>query len=91
MNILISIFSYFFVFFGILILFSSSIGALRFPKSYSKVHFGGLTDSLGVPMILFGLSIYNRSVPVLKVLLIILIMWICGTTSTYFICRKKDE
>ena len=49
----------FFVVTGIFFFFAATIGFLRFPDFYSRMHATGKGDTFGILLSLIGLSIYN--------------------------------
>jgi multicomponent Na+:H+ antiporter subunit G len=62
----------------------SSIGIVRFPDFYSRMHPAGKADTLGQAMILIGLMIYEGfSLVSIKLLFIILFIFIANPTATH--------
>ncbi|MGP1366811.1 MAG: monovalent cation/H(+) antiporter subunit G, partial [Schwartzia sp. (in: firmicutes)] len=56
---------------GTIFLVGSLIGMLRLPDFYSRVHASGNSETLGVMLVLLGLSVYNGiSITSAKLLLI---------------------
>ncbi|MGN7618533.1 MAG: monovalent cation/H(+) antiporter subunit G [Ehrlichia sp.] len=69
---------------GLFLIVTSSVGVVRFPGFYTKLHPAGITDSLGASLILFGLAMqFGFSIFTLKILLLICFLWITGTTASY--------
>ncbi len=62
----------------------SSIGIVRFPDFYSRMHPAGKADTLGQAMILIGLMIYEGfSLVSVKLLFIIIFIFIANPTATH--------
>ncbi len=62
----------------------SSIGIVRFPDFYSRMHPAGKADTLGQAMILVGLMIYEGfSLVSVKLLFIIIFIFIASPTATH--------
>lgn len=47
------------VLFGLLLMFTGSIGILRLPDFYCRSHASGKTDTLGIVVLLLGLTVYE--------------------------------
>lgn len=66
----------------------ASIGVVRFPDFYSRVHPAGKADTLGQMMILVGLMVYEGFTLVsVKLLFIILFIFIANPTATHAIAN----
>jgi multicomponent Na+:H+ antiporter subunit G len=62
----------------------SSIGIVRFPDFYSRMHPAGKADTLGQAMILIGLMVYEGfSLVSVKLLFIIIFIFIANPTATH--------
>ncbi len=62
----------------------SSIGIVRFPDFYSRMHPASKADTLGQAMILIGLMVYEGfSLVSVKLLFIIIFIFIANPTATY--------
>ncbi len=62
----------------------SSVGIVRFPDFYSRMHPAGKADTLGQAMILVGLMIYEGfSLVSVKLLFIIIFIFIANPTATH--------
>jgi multicomponent Na+:H+ antiporter subunit G len=62
----------------------SSIGIVRFPDFYSRMHPAGKADTLGQAMILVGLMVYEGfSLVSVKLLFIIIFIFIANPTATH--------
>ena len=75
-----------FLFVGCFFVVASSIGVVRFPDFYSRMHPAGKNDTLGQALILVGLIIYEGfSFVSIKLLLIIIFIFIVNPTATHAI------
>lgn len=74
----------FFVAIGCLMIVTASIGIVRFPDFYSRMHPAGKADTLGQAMILIGLIVYEGfSLISVKLLFIIVFIFIANPTTTH--------
>ena len=71
------------------------IGMLRFKDLYNKLHCNGISDSLGLPLILIGLSLLHNNIwGTIKIMLMIPILYLTSPISTHIIAKlkyKKDS
>lgn len=62
----------------------ASIGIVRFPDFYSRMHPAGKTDTLGQATVLIGLVIYEGFTLIsVKLLIIILFIFVANPTATH--------
>lgn len=60
------------------------IGVIRLPNLYTRIHAGGITDSIGPILILGGLILQaGFTLELVKLAAILLFMMITGPTATY--------
>ncbi len=65
-----------------------SLGLVRFPDFYSRTHAAGVTDTLGVWLVIVGLVLQSPSVLVAaKLLIIALFIFFTSPTSTHAIAN----
>ena len=77
-----------FLFVGCFFVVAASIGVVRFPDFYSRMHPAGQNDTLGQALILVGLIIYEGfSFVSIKLLLIIIFIFIVNPTATHAIAK----
>ncbi len=81
-----------FVVMGLFFFTGGSIGILRFPDFYSRLHPAGKLDSMGLLMTMTGMAIYtvqDLSVAAiltgLKIMLIVIFVFITSPTATHAI------
>jgi len=66
----------------------ASIGIVRFPDFYSRMHPAGKADTLGQAMILLGLMVYEGfSFVSVKLLIIIVFIFIANPTATHALAK----
>ena len=69
---------------GTFFLVVSCVGLIRLPDFYTRVHAVGKSDTLGIIMILGGLSLYHGWAPVtLKLILILVFLLIAGPAAIH--------
>ena len=80
-----------FLAFGCFFIVVASIGIIRFPDFYSRMHPAGKTDTLGQALILIGLMIYEGfSMVSVKLLIIIIFIFIANPTATHAIANAAQ-
>jgi len=77
---------------GLIFFTGGSIGILRFPDFYTRLHPAGKLDTMGLLLSLFAMAIYvildyslNSLFTGLKILLIVIIIFITSPTATHAI------
>ena len=81
-----------FIILGLFFFTGGSIGILRFPDFFSRLHPAGKLDTMGVLMCMTGMAIYTArdfSLPsiltALKIMLIVVVIFITSPTATHAI------
>lgn len=78
----------FFLLTGIFFFFTATIGLLRLPDFYSRLHATGKGDTLAVLFSLVGLAIYEGlTITSIKILLIAVFVFLAQPTATHAISR----
>lgn len=73
-----------FLFLGCFLVVVASIGIVRFPDFYSRLHPAGKTDSMGQALVFVSLMIYEGfTMATLKMVIIILFIFIANPTATH--------
>jgi multicomponent Na+:H+ antiporter subunit G len=73
---------------GFFFFLAATVGLLRFPDFYCRLHATGKGDTLAVLLSLIGLSIYEGfSLTSLKIMFIAVFMFLAQPTSTHAISR----
>lgn len=82
---------------GIFFMFVGTIGLLRFPDFYTRLHATGKCDTLGGGLIIIGLLIYHLFhyagtplVPI-KLLFLIMFIFIANPTATHAIMKAAYQ
>ena len=77
---------------GTFFFFGATVGFLRFPDFYSRMHATGKGDTLGTLLCLIGLAFYNGlSLVSVKIILIAVFVFVAGPTSTHAILRAAFD
>lgn len=73
---------------GCFFCFVGTIGLMRFPEFFTRVHAASIIDSMGAILILFGLITQTEDVLiVIKLILILVFMMITGPTAVHALAR----
>jgi len=65
-----------------------AIGLLRFPDFYTRIHAGGVTDTLGAALILTGLCIQSGlTINTLKMVLLLGFLWLASATTGHALAK----
>ncbi len=82
--IIIDILSWICLILGSILCIIGGLGLLRLPDFYSRLHGGGITDSLGAGLILIGLMFQSGLTMVtVKLAMILIVLFITSPTSTH--------
>lgn len=77
---------------GCFLIVVSSVGVVRFPDIYSRIHPAGKSDTLGQTFILLGLIIYEGpSLISVKLLIIMLFLYVANPTAAHFIIKAAHQ
>ena len=83
---------------GVLFFFATTVGLLRFPDFYSRMHAAGKGDTLSSLLILLALVLYNfhefnlaNLLVALKILLIVVFIFMASPTATHAITDAGFE
>ncbi len=68
-----------------------TLGLMRLPDFYSRVHAAGIIDSLGTILILLGLVAQTQDIMVIaKLMLILLFMMLTGPTAVHALAHTAS-
>lgn len=82
------IISWFCLILGALFCMTGGLGLLRFPDFYSRLHGGGITDTLGAGLILIGLMFQGGlSMVTVKLVMILGFLLLTSPTSTHALSK----
>lgn len=83
---------------GLFFFFGSSIGLIRFPDFYTRMHAAGKGDTLSTALLLSGLALfhlhhvsYDTILVSLKIMFIVLFVFIASPTATHAIMDAGYE
>jgi len=73
---------------GLFFFFTGTLGLLRFPDVYTRLHAAGKCDTLGAQLMLLGLAIVNGwNLVSIKLLLIVVFLILANPTATHAMIR----
>ncbi len=73
---------------GVFFLLMGTIGILRFPDYYTRMHAAGKCDTLGSLLIVSGLAFYNGiTLGSVKIIFIAVFIFLTSPTATHAIAR----
>jgi len=77
---------------GLFFMLAGTIGVLRLPDFYTRIHAAGMTDTLGAEMIIIGLIIQSGfSQMSLKLLFVAFLMLLTGPTATHAVANAAHR
>jgi len=92
MEMIINVVSIITMIIGVFFLLVGTVGLIRLPDVFSRMHATTKSDTLGLGLVLFGLIIYQGlQISSAKILLIIIFLWLANPTAAHFIARKQFE
>ncbi len=87
--ILLDILSWIFLITGAFFSIVGGIGIVRMPEFYSRLHGGGITDTLGAGLILIGLLFQTGfELTTVKVLMILFFLMVTSPTSCHALAKS---
>lgn len=72
---------------GVFFLFMGTVGLLRFPDCYTRMHAAGKCDTLGSLLVVTGLALHAPPLTAIKILFVSVFIFLTGPTSTHAIAR----
>jgi len=73
---------------GMFFVLAGTIGVIRLPDFYTRLHAAGMTDTLGAEMILFGLIVQSGvSQMTLKLLLVAFFLFVTSPAATHAVAN----
>lgn len=73
---------------GVAVMVIGSVGLLRMPNFYTRLHPAGMTDTLGAGLMLLGLTLQAGPTQVaVKLLLILLLLWFTSPVASHALAR----
>jgi multicomponent Na+:H+ antiporter subunit G len=84
LHVVVEVASWFFILAGSAGVVISTFGLVRLPDFYTRVHAGGVTDTMGALLIIIGLAIQSGfSLIAVKLIIIGLFLLFTGPTATH--------
>ena len=91
MEIIINIASWFFVISGVFLIFTGTLGILRLPDFYTRLHAAGITDTLGAELLLVAMMLQaGWSIATVKLLMISLFVFFTSPTATHALANAAN-
>jgi len=79
------------LFVGCLFIVIASIGIVRFPSFFERLHPAGMGDTIGQAFILISLIIHDGvTLSSLKIFIIIVLILIANPTASFFLAKSAD-
>ena len=89
MTILLSIISWILLLAGSFFAVVGGIGIIRLPDFFSRLHGGGVTDTLGAGLIICGLAVQSGfSLVTVKLLMILFFLFVTGPASCHALAQS---
>ncbi len=77
---------------GVLVLFLGTLGIIRFPDFYSRLHAAGKCDTLGSMLIVSGLALHGGfTFSSAKIIAIVMFIFLTSPTATHVILRAAHK
>lgn len=90
--LIIRIIAYFSVFAGVFFFAVGTIGLLRMPDIYSRMHASTKADTLGISLVILGIIILQGfTLLSLKLIILVLFIWITNPTAAHAIALAAFE
>jgi multicomponent Na+:H+ antiporter subunit G len=88
MALFVDIIGYLFIVAGVFFMVTGSLGVLRMPEFFTRLHPAGIVDSFGAPLVLIGVVIQNgMTIFSGKIILLILFIFITSPTATHALAK----
>ena len=73
---------------GAFFLLTGSLGMVRLPDVFTRMHAAGMTDTMGAGMIVMGLAVYNGAdLVTVRLLLILAFLWFTSPIATHAVAK----
>ena len=73
---------------GAFFLLTGSLGMVRLPDVFTRMHAAGMTDTMGAGMIVVGLAVYNGAdLVTVRLLLILAFLWFTSPIATHAVAK----
>jgi multicomponent Na+:H+ antiporter subunit G len=92
MHYIIDYIAYGFMILGCFFALSGSLGLIRMPDFYARIHPSGLLDAAAAPMIILGLILLEGfTLYSLKLVLLVIFIWITSPTATHALAKAAFD
>lgn len=92
MEIAIDILSWAFILAGVFFVFTGTLGMLRLPDFYTRLHAAGITDTMGTELLLIGMMLQaGWSLVTVKLLMISLFIFFTSPTATHALANAANS
>ncbi len=76
------------MFAGLFFFASGTVGLLRFPDVFTRMHATTKSDTLGAGLVLLGLAFFPGDIYLkLKLMLVVVFLWISNPTAAHYMAR----
>ena len=73
---------------GAFFLLTGSLGMVRLPDVFTRMHAAGMIDTMGAGMILVGLAVYNGAdLITVRLLLVLAFLWFTSPIATHAVAK----
>lgn len=91
MQIAIDLLSWAFILAGVFFVFTGTLGMLRLPDFYTRLHAAGITDTLGTELLLIAMMLQaGFSLVTVKLLMISLFIFFTSPTATHALANAAN-
>lgn len=91
MEIIINMASWCLVISGVFFIFTGTLGILRLPDFYTRLHAAGITDTLGAELLLIAMMLQaGWSIATVKLLMISLFVFFTSPTATHALANAAN-
>ncbi|WP_193170879.1 monovalent cation/H(+) antiporter subunit G [Nisaea nitritireducens] len=91
MEMIIDLASWAFILAGVFFIFTGTLGMLRLPDFYTRLHAAGITDTLGTELLLIAMMLQaGWSIVTVKLLMISLFIFFTSPTATHALANAAN-
>lgn len=91
MELIIDLASWAFILAGVFFIFTGTLGMLRLPDFYTRLHAAGITDTLGTELLLIAMMLQaGWSIVTVKLLMISLFIFFTSPTATHALANAAN-
>lgn len=92
MQLLIDVLSWAFILAGVFFVFTGTLGMLRLPDFYTRLHAAGITDTLGTELLLIAMMLQaGWSLVTVKLAMISLFIFFTSPTATHALANAANS